>query len=62
MLIQEDTNIINSVTKQHIKPPPKPDDESYKAALEEVKNKIDKLQDELVSCFNYFVHSFIYFG
>ena len=53
MLIQEDTNIINSVTKQHIKPPPKPDDESYKAALEEVKNSIEKLQEEVVSYFKH---------
>ncbi|RIA85871.1 hypothetical protein C1645_356287 [Glomus cerebriforme] len=43
---QENTNNVN-VTKNYIKPPPKPDDESYKAALEEVQNKINIITDKI---------------
>ncbi|CAG8678525.1 13992_t:CDS:2 [Funneliformis mosseae] len=42
----EQENINNDNTKKYIKRPQKPDEESYKLALEEVKNKIDKLQEE----------------
>ena len=45
----EQENINNDNTKKYIKRPQKPDEESYKLALEEVKNKIDKLQEESVS-------------
>ncbi|CAI2180242.1 5092_t:CDS:2 [Funneliformis geosporum] len=46
--VQENINDKNDTTK-YIKRPQKPDDESFKLALEEVKNKIDKLQEELES-------------
>lgn len=42
----EQENINNDNTKKYIKRPQKPDEESYKLALEEIKNKIDKLQEE----------------